>query len=357
LNKRIFIQDHKSIPFAFNQNVDSFKVDEVFEKPFLNKGNYLILHVQKRDLTTLEMIAVLEGKTHCHNIGYAGLKDKYATTTQYISMPLKFSKELEKFSHPQIKILESFKHNEKISIGDLDANRFYIRLEKVSPNSAKEIDQMLETLMRYGMPNYFGYQRFSRDSDNLENCREIAHGEIDLKNKSKEKLLTSAYQSYLFNDWLIERVEFSKMVEKVDAKELAQKLNIDENDAQEIKDQSSLFKLLKGDILLDQQSKKWVNLTDLKSYKKAFKERKVTPTGLMSGKKSWRAKDVAYIFEEKYDDMLVQANGARREAWVYPTKVSSKYIPNEEAYELNFTLPKGAYATVLLENIANRNLG
>ncbi len=238
-------------------------------------------------------------------------------------MPLKFSKTVDKFKHPQIKILNSFKHHEKISIGDLSSNSFYVRLQYVSAQSAEKIQNVLEILMRYGIPNYFGFQRFSKDSDNKEMCQEIAYGEIDLKNKNKQKLLTSAYQSYLFNDWLIERVKLSKDIDRLSSKELSEMLKIDEKSANELKGQNYPFKLLYGDVLLDQENKKWVNLDDIKSYKKAFKDRKVTPTGLMCGKRPWRAKNLAGTFESEFDDILVQANGARREAWVYPTKISS----------------------------------
>ena len=65
---------------------------------------------------------------------------------------------------------------------------------------------------------------------------------------------------------------------------------------------------------------------------------------------------VAATFESSFDDMLVQAAGERRPAWIYPTEIRSAYHPSEQTYELSFTLPKGAYATVLLENLANRDL-
>ncbi len=66
------------------------------------------------------------------DIGYAGLKDKHAMTTQYISILDRNMKEkIEKFQHPKIKILDIKRHNNKIRVGHLKGNHFKIRLKKV----------------------------------------------------------------------------------------------------------------------------------------------------------------------------------------------------------------------------------
>ena len=52
------------------------------------------------------------------SIGYAGLKDKHAITTQYISVDAKYEKALKKFSHKNIKILKSFK-DKKIFVWEI----------------------------------------------------------------------------------------------------------------------------------------------------------------------------------------------------------------------------------------------
>ena len=88
--------------------------------------------------------AILEEQTKFHNISYAGLKDKYATTTQYISMPASYEKFFAKFKHPQIEILGSFLSREKLNIGDLKGNRFKIRLRNVTPAAAEKLDKPCE---------------------------------------------------------------------------------------------------------------------------------------------------------------------------------------------------------------------
>ncbi len=356
--RRIYPQKHDPVSFTFKQNKEDFIVTELpLREEIEGKGNYFIAKIQKQDLSTMEMLDILESELQCFSIGYAGLKDKYATTTQYISVPLKFSRALQKFNHPRIKILQSFKAKEKLSIGDLKGNHFFIRLHKVDETSAQHLGKVLDDVMRQGMPNYFGYQRFGKESGNLERSREVAQGEVHMKDKRVHKIMLHAYQSYLFNDWLARRIELSKEIKHDSCEELLVNLNISQSECEPLKEQRGYFCLLPGDILLDVQSKKWVNVQDIQTVRKGLKEHKLIPTGLLAGTRVWRAKGVAGTLEEAYDDPLVQAAGMRREAWVYPKSIRYEYDQSNKSFELSFTLPKGAYATVLLENLGNRELG
>jgi len=355
--KRIFKQTHKPIRFKFRQTKDDFIVTEIplFDEPD-DKGNYFIAKIQKQDMSTMELLDFLEHELQCFNIGYAGLKDKHATTTQYISVPLKFSKSFERLRHPRIKILESFRGKEKLSIGDLKGNNFFIRLHDVSPESARNLEDVLNNVMRLGMPNYFGYQRFGKDSDNFEKSRDVAQGELIMKDKKIHKIMLHAYQSYLFNDWLARRIEISQDIMNKDCEELLLGLNISQEECTLLKNQVGLLSVLPGDIMLENKTKKWINVTDLQSIRKPYKEQKIVPTGLLAGSKAWRAKGIAGEIEQNFDDLSVNAIGLRREAIVYPKSIRHHYKKESQCFELSFTLPKGSYATVLLENLANRDL-
>jgi tRNA(Glu) U13 pseudouridine synthase TruD len=59
--------------------------------------------------------------------------------------------------------------------------------------------------------------------------------------------------------------------------------------------------------------------------------------------------------EKDFND-VISADGARRYAWVYPTEVEGRFNKVEAQYELNFTLPKGSYATVLIEELAKKKI-
>jgi tRNA pseudouridine13 synthase len=279
-------------------------------------------------MTTWEMIEKLSSFLHIHEsaIGYAGLKDKYATTTQYLSLPLKYEKELKKFHDKQITILEVFKDTQKISIGDLSSNRFKIRLHKVDDIKAGKIEKIARALEKIGFANHFGYQRFGQDS--LTQAKEMMEGELFIKDKKVKKFLTSVYQSYLFNEWLNERVELSK------------------------KEGLGTFKLLDGDVMIGRDEKFITPKTPLN---KEFLAKKMTPTGLLVGRDVFRSRDAARKIEEKYDDELLSEKGMRRRAWIYPDQLTCKYYKKDGNFELSFILPKASYATIYIENIANRN--
>jgi tRNA pseudouridine13 synthase len=261
---------------------------------------------------------------------------------------LKFSKSFEKLRHTRIKVLESFRSREKLNIGDLKGNNFFIRLKDVGEEASEKMIEILDDIMRNGMPNYFGYQRFGKDSSNFEKARDVAQGELIMKDKKVHKIMLHAYQSYLFNDWLVERIKLSE-------EEAYSELELNEEQLKQLKDQKGLLKVLPGDIMQDSKGK-FVNVTDLQEIRKPYKEHKLTPTGLLAGSKVWRSKGVAGDIEQHFDDLTVNAMGIRRDAWIYPKQIRYKHNQKEKFLELSFTLPKGSYATVLLENIANRDL-
>jgi len=329
--KREFFLKHKSLDFKFYQNVDDFIVEEVPVK-FTGKGNFIIAKIKKQKLGTWDLIEALSKglKIYENELGYAGLKDKNATTTQYISIPRKYAKDLKNFRHPKIKILETTLHSQKLNIGDLIGNKFEINLHDVKQEDVGKIEKYINQVAKKGMPNYFGFQRFGHDGlENLEKARKYIYGDLTIKDRKLSKMLVAAYQSDFFNKWLVERI------------------NLDDES----------FKLLDGDVFRVYETDKYFtpkNLTDI--MKKDFKAKKIVPSGLLPGRKAFRAIAKAKEIEEKFDDTYIQEKGYRRDALVYPTNINVKYNKETKQCKLRFTLPKGSYATVLIENIANRNL-
>jgi len=234
---RFYSLSHASIDFHFKQSPRDFVVDEIPLYEFSGEGEHLILHIRKKNLSTMELISTLARFLGIKNkeIGYAGLKDKHAMTKQYISLHKKYEEQLEKFEHENIKILSKTYHNNKIRIGHLSSNRFYIRLKKVNPTDAKKIDEALKSIANNGMPNYFGYQRFGTDGNNHIDGEKIAKGEKKERNVKVRKLLISAYQSHLFNLWLSRRLEINSLVSSFEASELENLLNMPLSEIQKLK--------------------------------------------------------------------------------------------------------------------------
>lgn len=354
---RFYSLAHASIDFHFKQSPRDFVVEELPLYEFSGEGEHLILLVRKKGLSTNEMIGQIARYLGIKNrdIGYAGLKDKHAMTKQYISIHKQHEEALENFDCEGIKIISKTYHNNKIRIGHLKGNRFYIKVKKVNPTSAAKIDEALKNIEKFGMPNYFGYQRFGNDGDNHILGEKLAKGEAKERNPRVKKLLINAYQSHLFNLWLSRRLEINSLVSSFEPKEIATLLNMPEDEITKMKAQTHPFKLIKGDIMEHYPYGRLFDFEGALEDIERFNDRGISVTGLLCGKKVKISSDLAGEIEKGFDD-TINADGARRYAWVYPTDIEGRFNQVEAQYEMNFTLPKGSYATVLIEEIAKKKI-
>jgi tRNA pseudouridine13 synthase len=309
--KRIYPYCKRQIDFTFTQNKFDFIVEEIPNKTFSGKGNYSILEIKKTYLSTWDLIKVISDKLDIeeHKIGYAGLKDKNATTTQFISIPLTKEHLIKRLNSKGVEVVNIYRDKSKLNIGDLKGNRFTITLKNISHEDTNDLFQVLAKIQKHGIPNYFGFQRFGKNFD-LEEAKAIAYGDNFIQNKKLSHMLTSAYQSYYFNNWLSQRVQ------------------------QSIKKGSDKLVELDGDI---------------------YSKTSQYITGLLVGRNIIRAKNEARIIEELFDDEYVQLKGMRRDAWIDVLNLQSKYSKENKTLTLDFVLPKSSYATVLIENLAMKN--
>jgi len=350
---------HTPLHFDFKQTVERFFVEEIPLYTFSQTGNYLILKIKKTDMSTFKLITVLAKATGLEerDIGYAGLKDKNATTIQYISIPKQYEKELNKnLTTDKIEILERIYNKAPIKVGHLKGNRFSIVLHDLNSSDAKFFSTTAKKMQQLGIPNYYGYQRFGEDSRSYLQGKEIAHSGKRLKG-SKEKLLVSAYQSHLYNKWLGQRVKLSTYISTLDANTAAKKLDYPLELVKVLSKQSQFFKLFIGDIIRPYPYGKINYVKDMQSSALLFEQSKISPTGLLCGVKVDRAKSDAYYLEEPFDDTeLTALKGDRRFAWIWPKEVETNYNSDNRKLTVEFYLPKGSYATTFLEEIGKFSL-
>ena len=365
--KPLYALTHAPIEAYFSKNSDDFVVREIPLYEFSGDGEHLIVEISKKDMTTQEALHVLSEVTGAkmRDFGYAGLKDKQGMTTQFISMPRKFESNLANFSHEKMKILSLNAHKNKLRIGHLKGNSFFIRLKKVLPSNAKKLEQAFVSIDKMGYANYFGYQRFGKFGDNAETGLEILkNGTINGKKSKNPKLndfLISAYQSDLFNRWLSKRVEISRFAQDFSLGELAQIYPyLDNAILKNLKSQKRFFKLIEGEVLGHYPHGKCFLCEDLDAEGARFDARDITSCGLIAGAKAYESQGAARAVE---DQIFAQANeykakmtGSRRFAWCYLEDASYKYNEEKAHFTINFTLQKGSYATVVLEEILHKNI-
>lgn len=193
---------------------EDFIVTELPQQLPSGEGEHIWLEIEKNGANTAfvaqqlaEAVSVQEG-----DVGYAGLKDRYAITRQWFSIYLPNGKgkgetpDLTLLKHPEFKVLTQSRHVKKLRRGDLRGNQFRILLRDVT-GDRNAIETNLEAVARHGVPNYFGAQRFGHDGGNVMQGLAMLAREIRVRNPKKKGLYLSALRSFVFNEVLALRIQ------------------------------------------------------------------------------------------------------------------------------------------------------
>ncbi len=212
---------------------EDFVVEEVLSRRMLkfhrtsagvsaSYGSNSLIKVRKKGMTTEEAVRKL---SHASGISperfhYAGLKDKFAVTTQYMTVKGKFSDVNTK--HLSAEFVMST--DKELSKGDLEGNNFAITLHNCSGDPSDVVKEM----HKRGMPNYFGPQRFGVLRNNhligeliaerkfsdallmINDADSAAYRSMMDVPKEKKKFYLNAHQSFIFNEKLDEYVKNSE---------------------------------------------------------------------------------------------------------------------------------------------------
>ncbi|MFN7693869.1 MAG: tRNA pseudouridine(13) synthase TruD [Burkholderiales bacterium] len=173
-------------------------------------GEHIWLEIEKNGANTAfvaQQLAEAAGVKEW-DVGYAGLKDRYAITRQWFSiyLPKGETPDLTPLQHPEFKVLSQSRHVKKLRPGDLQGNRFRIVLREVA-GSREAIEANLKAVAAQGVPNYFGAQRFGFDGGNVEQGRAMLAREIRVRNPKKKGIYLSAVRSFVFNEVLALRMQ------------------------------------------------------------------------------------------------------------------------------------------------------
>ena len=191
---------------AYPSGSDCFAVEELPLYEACGEGEHLYLTIEKRDIDTPELLRRLGAALGLppREIGWAGLKDARAMARQRVSVPRRAAEgRLPVLGDESYRVLDARAHRNKLRAGHLAGNRFRLLLRGETDPDAFAAD--LALLARGGLPNYFGFQRFGRGADNHH------EGERLLRRGSRgrgrrERFLISAYQASLFNRVVVERL-------------------------------------------------------------------------------------------------------------------------------------------------------
>jgi len=173
------------------------------------EGEHRLLLVRKTDANTEWVGRRLASHAGVPSsaVGYAGLKDRHALAVQWFSVHTGLDREPDwsTLDAPGVEILASHRHRRKLRRGALAGNRFRIRIGGLS-GDRRALDERLAVVGRRGVPNYFGPQRFGNREGNLHAAQALFAGRAGRVKRHLRGLWLSAARSQLFNEVLARRV-------------------------------------------------------------------------------------------------------------------------------------------------------
>lgn len=328
---------------TFTPAPDRFVVEEIPAYSPRGDGAHTFLWIEKRGLTTFDAISLVSARfeRQAQDVGYAGLKDKQATTRQWLSVP---DLDPERACAdgawgPELAVRHAARHPHKLRLGHLRGNRFEVVLTgPADDGEIRALADRLRALASAGVPNRFGAQRFGATGGNATEGLALLRGERREKDRRKRRLLLSALQSAVFNRYLALRAAGGP-----------------------------LTAIRPGDVLQKTDSGGLFVSTDAAVDQPRVDAGAVVPTGPLPGTREVepppgteaRALEDAAIAEAgaTRDDFARAGRelpGARRPVVLAVTLDGEGFAeepqatPGSRAVRLRFTLPAGGYATVVV---------
>ncbi len=198
---------HPPAAARLRQSPEDFQVEELLGFAPSGEGQHVLLQLRKRDANTewvARRLARLAGVGR-QAVGYAGLKDRRAVTSQWFSVDLagRAMPDWARLAEADIEVLHWARHDRKLRHGAVRANRFRIVLRHLGGDQAGLVSR-LERLARQGAPNYFGPQRFGRD--NLQQAAAMLLEGRPVRDRFRRGIYLSTARAWLFNRVLARRV-------------------------------------------------------------------------------------------------------------------------------------------------------
>lgn len=205
---------HDSLPTleaAIGPALDDFVVDEIPLYAHSGEGEHQYVRIEKRGLTTPAMVRAVTRAAGVdeRDVGYAGLKDKHAVTSQWLSFPSKARPPSEWQLPEGVRVIEHTRHGNKLRTGHLMGNRFRITLVTQDSGALEKAEPVAERLRTRGLFNYYGGQRFGRRGEGLGQALAWLREGAKLHGLPRflTKLYPSVIQAEVFNRYFSARRE------------------------------------------------------------------------------------------------------------------------------------------------------
>ena len=308
-----------------------FAVEEILPYAACGEGEHLFVSLRRSGWNTADVAKELAGALGIKpaDVGWGGRKDRQAVTTQTFSIPVPLKNDpddvMARLSGLPFEILDARRHGNKLKTGHVAANRFRIVLSGVSGASLEKALAIAELIRERGVPNYYGPQRFGLNMRNLDRAADLLASKRNVRGKSAA-FMVSALQSALFNAWLVERIR-----------------------------RGGFERMLPGDVARKTDTGGMFVVADVDEADTRFKNSAIVFTGPIYGHKMKQAEAEAADLEQRVLAAFgldlqafkpLRAAGSRRAGILRPAELQVEAHPDGLVF--SFTLPSGAYATVVM---------
>ena len=316
-------------------NPGDFKVTEKLGFDLSGEGEHTYLYIEKVGINSewlARQLARFAG-VGAGDVGFAGLKDRQAITRQWFSiwLPGKPDPDWQQFAaslDEPVRVLEVNRHSRKLKRGGLAGNDFDILIRDANIDNSL-LHARIEQINLYGVPNYFGPQRFGHNGDNISHCLAMFEKQRKFKRQQKSIYLSAA-RSFIFNEILSRRVQAGTW------------RNMLQGDIAKLDGSNSFFHVNAVDQQIEQRTL----------------EMDIHPSAILWGKGRRQATGVAQQLENQTQQAWpLLCNGLEqfgvdidyRNLRVAVINLVVSHYGNE--LSLQFFLQKGAYATSVLREI------
>jgi tRNA pseudouridine13 synthase len=320
--------------------VEDFEVEEIPAYAPAGQGDFVYLWIEKRDMGAEYFLRQVARRLDIPpgDVGSAGLKDRRAVTRQMISVPAAVEGRLDQLDGDGMRVLNVYRHGNKLRPGHLHGNRFRILIRDACRDSTT-LDAILNQVRRVGLPNFYGPQRFGDAGESLQLGLALLHGEKPLRpvrSPFLRKLVLSAAQSGLFNHYLACRMA-----------------------------DGLLRTVMQGDVLAKIPFGGMFVAEDVAREQERFDARETVTAGPIFGRKTFAATGEAAQREAatlaafglsalSFAGFGKLVQGTRRHNLIYVDDLTAAW--ESAGLRLTFTLAAGSYATTLLREIMKTTL-
>jgi tRNA pseudouridine13 synthase len=135
---------------------EDFQVQERLKLRLKRAGAYSVYRLEKRFWNTLDVITHLEQHHGLRKLSRAGLKDRYAQSVQFLSLPGRGPKQIIEKNYT---LRLAGMADEPVSREVLLGNSFRVTLRALTDEESSAILTALPNVNRFGFPNYYDEQR------------------------------------------------------------------------------------------------------------------------------------------------------------------------------------------------------